>query len=168
MKLLENAQIVEGFPPRDLSSGANTGDWVSLKNYKHITILFGSGVGTAGDDPTLTIQQAQDVAGTGAKALNFTTIYRKQAATSLAAVGQWTKATQALANSYTDSDAAEQDALWAVEFDADQLDVDGGFDCVQASVADVGVNAQPGFLLYILTEPRYPSAPESMLSAIVD
>ena len=37
-----------------------------------------------------------------------------------------------------------------------------------ATIADVGAAAQPGDLLYILSEPRFGDAPENMLSAIVD
>lgn len=164
--LLENAQLVEGWPIVDLKTGANTGDWVSLKNYKHVAIVFISSVGTNGDDPTLTVNQATTVAGGSSKALTFTTICRKQAATDLSGTGTWTVTTQAAANTYTQTDAAEQDLIWVVEFDSDQLDVDNGFVCVNATVADIGANAQLGYLLYILTEPRYPAGVANMLTAI--
>jgi hypothetical protein len=163
---LEHNQLVEGWPIVDLQTGANTGDWVSLKNYHHVAIVFISAVGTAGDDPTLTVLQASDVAGTGSKALTFTTIYRKQAATSLASTGTWTATTQSAANTYTNDTSAEQDLIWVVEFDSDQLDVDNGFNCVSATVADIGTHAQLGYLLYILSEPRYPASPANMLTAI--
>ena len=84
-RILECMDIVEGFPAVSLDGGANAGDWLSLKNARRVAVVFRSGIGTAGDDPTLTVEQAQDVAGTGAKALTFTEIFRKQAATSLAA-----------------------------------------------------------------------------------
>lgn len=168
---LEKMQIVEGFPPVDLSAAANNGDWVSLKNYKHIAIVFASGVGTAGDDPVLTILQAQDVSGTGSKALNINTnkVFKKQAATSLAGTGQWSSASANVStNTLTNDTAAEQALLWVVEFDSDELDADNGFDCVRATVADVGSNAQPGYLFYLLSEPRYGSAVTGMQSAIAD
>ena len=158
--------IIEGFAPVDLQTAANNGDYVSLANAGHVAVVFQSGLGTAGDDPTLTIQQASDNAGTGAKALNFTTIYRKQAATSLAATSAWTKTTQTAANTYTNATSAEQDALWVVEFDADQLDVDGGFDYIRATVADIGANPQPGVLLYILSELRHKTLPADVVSAL--
>ena len=166
MKLLEQVQIVEGFPTVDLQTGANDGDYVSLKDYKHVAVVFTSGVGTASDDPTLTIQQASDNAGTGVKDLDFTVIMVKQAATSLASTGQWTKTTQAAANTYTSTTAAEQSLIWVVEFDADELDVDNDFDHIRATVADIGSNAQPGSLMYILSEPRFPRAAADMLSAL--
>jgi hypothetical protein len=165
--ILEKSQIVGAFRPVDLQTAANDGDWVSLANYKRCAIVFWSAVGTAGDDPTLTLQQASDVAGTGAKDLTVvTTVYTKQAATDLTGTGQWTKVTQAAATNYTNATSAEEEAIWVVDIDADLLDVDNGFDCLRARVADVGGNAQLGACLYILHEPRYPDAPENMLSAI--
>ena len=168
MRLLEQITIVEGFPTVDLQTGANNGDYVSLKQWRKCVVVFTSGVGTASDDPTLTIQQAKDVSGGSVKALNFTTIYRKQAATDLSSTGQWTKTAQTAANTYTEVTAAEQSLIWAVEFDADELDVANGFDCLRATVADIGSNAQPGSLQYILGDPRHPSKPEGMLSALAD
>jgi hypothetical protein len=165
-KLLDYLDMVEGFPAVDLSAGANTGDWVSVRDYDRVAVVFISGVGTAGDDPTLTIQQAKDNAGTGAKALNFTTIYRKQAATNLAAVTKWTKTTQSAANTYTNGTAAEESLIWWVEFRGSDLDVANGFDYVRATVADVGTNAQPGYLFYLLGRAAYPNEPDNKLSPL--
>lgn len=162
--LAETAQIVSGFLPVDMSAGANAGDWVSLKNYHRLAVVLFKGAGTAGDDPTLTLQQATDVAGTGAKALTFTTVWTKQG--TLTGVGQYTKVTQTAANTYTDLTSAEVAALWVVEIRHDDLDIDNDFDCVRATVADIGTNAQVGTLFYILYGPRFGGA--SLPSAIVD
>lgn len=164
--LLEEIMIVPGFRPVDLSAGANAGDYVSLDEYESIVVVFHSAIGTAGDDPTLTIQQAQDNAGTGVKALNFTELWVKQAATNLLAVAQWTKVTQAAANTYTSAVSAEQEALWAVPFHVSDLDRENGFTHIIASVADVGTNAQLGALYYILGHPRTKTVPASMAGAI--
>ena len=169
MLLLEQMQIVGAFRPVDMQTGANTGDWVGLKDYKHVAVVFWGAIGTAGDDPVLTIKQASDNAGTGAKALNINSAkaFKKQAATDLTAVGSWSSASADVStNTLTNLTAAEQEELWVVEFDADELDVDNGFAYVQASVADVGGNAQLGACLYLLSEPRYPAQPTNMVSAI--
>ena len=169
--LLEQAQIVVAVRPVDLSTAANNGDWISVKNYKHVAILFHSAIGTAGQDPTLTINQGTAVAGTGTKALSIgsTKAFKKQAATDLTATEVWTSASADLStNTWTNATSAEQETLVVVEFDTDELDVDGGFDCIQAAIAKVGANAQLGACYYILTEPRFPAAPVNMLSAIVD
>ena len=164
MRFLEQAQIAAGFLPVDLSTGTASlreGDWVSLENFNHIAIVLYKDGGTAGDDVTLTVEQATDASGTGAKALNFTTVARKQAA-DLFTVGQWAKATQPAGNTYTDADSAEQELLWVVEFDADELDVANGYRFVRATVNDVGANAQLGCLFYILTEARFEDAIDKM------
>lgn len=167
--LLERLQIVGAIRPVDLSSAANTGDWVSLKHYKRCLILFHSAIGTAGDDPTVTLLQAQDVSGTGSKALNISRVFKKQAATNLLSTGAWTNASAGVtANAWTDATSAEQELLLAIEVDADELDVDNGFDCVSITVADVGTNAQLGAAYYILGDPRFPAQPTSMLSAIAE
>ena len=169
MLALETMMIVPAIRPVDLQDGANNGAFVSLKNYAHCAVVFHSAVGTGGDDPTINLNQATDVSGTSSKSLSvIDTIYVKQAATSLASTGQWSKVTQSAAATYTEATSAEQEALWVVEFDADELDVDNGFDCVQLTVADIGSNAQLGAAYYILTQPRLPAAPENMLSAIGD
>lgn len=167
MLLVENSQIVSGFVPVDMQSAGNDGDWVSLKNYNHVAVVFFKALGTADDDPTLTIEQATNVAGGSATGLNFTDIYVKQGAL-LTAVGQWTKVTQSAASSYTDLTSAELQAIWVVEFDGPDFDVANGFDCIRGRVADVGGNPQLGCLLYVLTSPRHGLEAESMPSAIVD
>jgi hypothetical protein len=113
------------------------------------------------------LQQAKDVAGTDVKDLTFTTIYRKQAATSLAAVTAWTKTIQTAANTYTNTDAAEQDLIWIVEIDPNELDVNNGFCCIRATVADVGGHAQPGYLFYLVS-PKSKGDPAYSPSYIAD
>jgi len=167
--LIERLQVVEAAPAKLLDAGAITGDYVSLENYNRVAVVFAGGIGTAGDDPTLSIFQAQDVAGTGAKDLNPIAgkTWKKQAATSLAAVGQWSSAAADItANDVTNATAAEQALLWWVEFEAADLDVANGFKTIRADVDDPGTNAQPGYLFYILGDPRFPADADSMESAI--
>ena len=157
--------IAEGVPTVDLQTAANNGDYISLQNVDRVMVVFTSGVGTAGDDPTLTIQQATTNAGGNVKALTFTSIFRKQAATSLAAVTEWTETTQSAANTYTNATAAEQSIIWVVEFAAEDLDVANGFDHIRATVADIGSNAQPGSLQYIF-RPMYQNDPVNVVSVL--
>lgn len=167
MSILEYAQIVSGFAPQVLTT-ARTGDVVSLKNYRRCLVLFHKGIGTAGDDPTITILQGTDVAFGTNKALTFTTIYVKQDPTSLGDVAQWTKVTQAAANTYTDATSAEQAAIWAIDFKVEDLDIANNYDCIRASVGDVGTNAQYGALEYVLYDPIQMTSPASMAGAIAD
>jgi hypothetical protein len=162
-RLADEIQIAAGVVPVNLATAANDGDWVSLKHYRHCAVVLFKGAGTAGEDPTLTMEQAQDVSGTGAKALTFTRIDAKQGA-SLFTIGEFTRITQAAAATYTNLTLAEDLAILVVEFNAEDLDADGGFDCLRARIADVGAGSQIGAILYLLTDPRYTPPP----SAIVD
>jgi hypothetical protein len=161
----ERAQVVSGFVPVNMASGAPTSDWVSLKNYEMCTIVFFAAAGTNGDDPTLTVLQGTAVGGTTTKALTFTRIDVKQGS-ALNAIGQFTKTTQAAANTYTDTDAAEEQKIWVVSFRASELDTDNGYDCIRGAIGDVGTNSQLGCVLYILEFPRYSTDP--LPSAIAD
>lgn len=149
----DQAQVVAAVVPVNLGAAANNGPWVSLKNYERVTVLFVKGAGTAGEDPVLTLEQAQAVGGTGAKALPFTRLHVKQHASALPAT--WTEVVRAAANTYTNDTLAEELAVIAVDVKGEDLDVDGGFDCIRASVPDVGANAQLGCLLYIGWGARY-------------
>lgn len=158
MKLAENSQIAAGFVPVDMSAAANNGDWINMRDWNHLTVIVYKSAGTAGDDPTITLKQATDNAGTGAKALNFTELWQKQGTLTASAQGTFTKKTQSAANTYVDTDSAENQGIYVLEIDGDMLDVDGNFTHVQVSIADVGINAQLGCALYILTQPRFAQA----------
>lgn len=172
----EKNQIAQGFLPVAMNSGANAGDWVSMKEYGRVAIVIFKAVGTAGDDPTIAVKQAQDVSGTNAKVLGFTEVRKKQAATNLLAVDQFTRSTVAspalndtftvASGTWTNSDLAEQAAIIVIDIKVEDLDVNGGFDCVQVSIADIGTNAQLGSALYFGHEPRYPK--DALDSMIVD
>lgn len=162
--LAEQIQIVSGFLPVDMSAGNNTGDWVSLKNYERCSIIVFKNAGTAGDDPTVTIQEATAVAGTSAQNLAvIDKVYVKQD-TNLLSAGTFSVVTQAAAATYTDATSAEDAAIWVIDVKAE--DLSDGYDCINASIADVGTNAQVGCILYLLWPARY--GEQTLVSAIVD
>ena len=165
MRFLEQAQIAAGILPSDLASGDQTGDWVSVEQYNRVAVVFFKDGGTAGEDPTLVIQEATDAAGSGAKNLSFTTIYRKQGS-DLFLVGQWTETTQSAQGEYTNATSAEEECIWVIEFDAADLDTDNGFKFIRANIDDIGTNSQLGCVLYILSEPRYADSPANMAGVL--
>lgn len=162
--ILEKVQIVSAIVPVDLQTAANNGDWVSLKGYGRCAIVFFKAAGTAGDDPVFTLRQAKDVSGTTPKELNFTRIDTKVGVQT--GIGTFTKVAQAAGNTYVNTDSAEAQAVMVVDIKAEDLDVEGGYDCLQLQIPDVGGNAQLGCALYLLHEPRYATDP--LPSAIVD
>lgn len=150
---VEKTQVQPSFMPVNMATGANAGAWFDMKMYGRCAVIFCAGVGTAAQDPTITLSQATTVSGTSTKALNFTRIDRKEA-TALSGVGTFTTTTQAAANTYTTSGSANEQKLWVIDIKAEDLDIQNGFCCVQASVSDVGTNSQIGVCLYIGHEPR--------------
>lgn len=160
----DDIQIVSGILPVDLSSADNDGDFVNLSKYRSAMIVLHKGAGTAGQDPTLTIQQAKDVDGTDVKGLDFDTIYVKQG--TLTSIGQFTKTEQTPASTFTVAGSAELEAIWVVVIDVASLDINGGFKTMRARIADVGAAEQLGGLLYILSQPREHKSP--LDSALVD
>jgi len=150
--LVEKMQIVPAIMPVALATGANTGDFVCMKNYGRCAIVFLAGVGAASQDPTITVLQAQSNGGS-TKALNFTRVDVKQAS-ALTSVGTFTTIAQSAANTYTEATAGEKQKLWVVDIKAEDLDIDNGYDWVQLTIADVGTASQLGCALYLLHEPR--------------
>lgn len=155
-ELLESIQAVSVIEPVDLTSGANSGDWISLAKYRRVLFLIAKGAGgTAGQDPVITLQEATDASGTGAQNLAaIDKVFSKQAATDLTAVAAFTVVTQTAAATYTDADLAEQAALIGIEVKADELS--SGFDFCTINIADPGAgNSQIGAVLALCLEPRY-------------
>jgi len=61
-----------------------------------------------------------------------------------------------------------RDYLTRRGFKAEDFDINNGYDCIRASISDVGTNAQYGCVLYIPYDPVVQTAPESMLGVIAD
>ncbi len=141
--------------PADMVAGALNGDYVSLKEFNHIEIIAMKAVGAAAENATITITQAQNVAGLNAKALNFTQVVRMEGA-DLTAVTAAAIVEQASGNTFVlDGDSQ---GVYVIEFDANNLDVQNGFDCIRAAIADVGTTGtQFGAILYCLSEAKYNS-----------
>jgi len=166
-KFAEQCQACECFLPVDLGTSGATGDWVSLKNYGKLVILIFKKVGTTAENPVYTLSQATAVAGTGTKALNITEYWRKSAPTNLqtnSTAGTWTRVTQAAGNTVTGVGINAE--LYAIEVNAEDLDTDAGFDCVQCSSSDPGTTGALAAALYLLLDPRYPQ--ETIDSGIID
>lgn len=161
--------IVPAFAPLDLQT-ARDGDYVSFKNAKAMSVVVFKGVGTDGDDPSISFQQATDVAGTSAKDLAVITQYwEKEAVTDLTGTGTWTRVTQAASATVAPGDpAAQSAAMYVFPIEADQLDVDNGFDCIRVRIADTGTNAQLGCAFYILHDLAVMATPANLPNSIAD
>jgi hypothetical protein len=129
-------------------------------NYRRCVFILSTGIGTAGNDVVITLDEADTAAGGNVQALaKITRIDHKVGATAINAVGQFTTVTQTAAASY-DSDPiaeAENEALIVIEVNAE--DLSAGFDFIKFDVNDVGTGAQIGSAIYLLMDPRYPEDP---------
>jgi len=158
LEFLEDHNIIPAIIPVDLTTGANTGDRVHMKNYERCVFVLLTAIGTAGDDPVISAQQHTAASGGTSADLLFTRIRHKVGATALSAVEDFTLVEQTAAASY-DSDpvaGAENQAMFVIEIRAS--DLTDGYDWISFNVADVGAAAQLGAALYIMCEPAYAGA----------
>jgi hypothetical protein len=146
------ALYVSAFLPQDLAAGNVLGRWISLANYNHIEFIVHKAAGASGEPPTLTFEQAQDSAGTGAKALNFPQ-YSQQNAADITTLTGYTNVTQTPTNTVTPA-AGNTQSLTMVEFDAQNLDVTNNYKFVRARIPDVGTTAQLAGCIARLSEAR--------------
>lgn len=159
-KLSERLQIQPAFMPVDMSASSGpVSDWVSMKNYFRLMAVLVAAIGTASNDTTITVEQATNVAGSGTvKALNFDVVQVKQGL-DMTAIAEFTQVDNPTAdNSYTSDTSGEAQLVWLIDIKAEDLDIDGGFDCVRVSVNDHGA-AKIGTLLYVLSDPREQKTP---------
>lgn len=125
--LVERNQIVEAITPQTNGS-ALTGDYISMKEAGHVTVLVHVNQANAATC-AVTIEQATAVAGTSSKALaNAVPLY---VVVDCATSDVWAKQTAAV--SYTTS-VTTKHKLVAFEIDAEDLDVANGFDCITVKV----------------------------------
>ena len=153
--MLDLMQCAMGFAPVNMATGNNNSDWVLLQRYRRLVILFFKNAAASGtEDPTVTLLQATDNAGTSSKALNIPSgrSFTKTDA-DLTTIGTFTAGAPST-NTLTVASSAQKQAIWMIEIDAADLDVNSGFCAVQANVGDVGTVSQLGCLIYLLGEPR--------------
>lgn len=143
---VENVKYVTAFNSIDLNDGAVTGDYVSLKNYDHLTIVLDFGV--IGAATTFTVNKATAVDGTGATAIGFH--YWKNAATGTS--DTLVEQTKASASGVATSTANNQ--MFVIEIDAAEL---GAYDCVNVNLTDPGAETLASGL-YILSGGRFKQA----------
>ena len=164
MHLAQNAQIIPITVPFDVGGGPMTGDWVSMEEFNHLSLIYCADIGTNGEDPILTVLQGDSSSGGNSKALNVTEVYQKEGATAINAIAVFTKITGQSDNTITSASGGENEQLVVIEIDGDSLDVANGYDHVSMTIADPGTAGKLICVLAILTEPRY--AQELVASAI--
>jgi hypothetical protein len=153
---VQSQKILRAAEPKNYTGAAMTAKYVSLKNYKRLTIIINTGA-WAGGTAAVTLSQATKVDATGAKALAFDTQYNDETTTdTLAAVA-------VAANTFNLGTANK---CYVIEVDAEKLDVSNGFDCVTLAIASPGANADFYGVSYVLSGSRFEQSTPP--SAVVD
>jgi hypothetical protein len=157
-ELADLAKIINAYGPATPSTADPQA--VSLKNYDRATILIAVLNGTTVTGSAITLQQCTAVAGTGAKALGFSTM---KSCVDCAA-GDTLAVTAVSSNTFTTNTTNSKRLLYAIDIKASDLDVANDFDCIRARAANAANTTLQ--ISYILYPPRYASP--AAVSAITD
>jgi hypothetical protein len=168
-EFFEQGTIAPAFGPVDMTTGANAGAWVSMINYNRLAAVLVKGVGTSGDDPVITVQQAQDLSGTGAKGLVFSRVRVNQGSPAIPVSGQSftlfvrddsgnTEAGATMvdaepSDNFTLTGGAVDEATIGIDIQISDLDLSNGYSCVQISVGKTA-DSQLGHAFYIMFQAR--------------
>lgn len=128
-RLLETLKIVDGVNATDIKGAGVVGSYVSVANYRRFFATLQTGTVAEGKKATLTIMQAQDSAGTGAKPL-------KSVNSALAGVGG-------------------AKFLLTLEGSVNELDLANNYAYIAVKAVTDDTVAVPGMGILALGEPRY-------------
>ena len=118
------------FAPADIAaSGEGDGDWITIAEYRRVAVVFVKAAGSASDHPALSVQQATDASGTGARALELRRAWHNIGD----ADGGYTGVT-VNADSYGDIAHAEGSGVIGTE--VVQADLDDGYTHIRAVVTE--------------------------------
>ena len=146
-------KIVTAFNPVDAASSPD-GAWVSLAHYDSVTAVVQAAAGGAGQNSTVSIQQATTARGAGKK--NVTQNRWWISTPDSGTPGDDPVLT--VADRVTlDGDKAQ---IVRAEVTADQLDVDNGYRYVCVSIAKSGNTAKLVSAGYVLAGARFVNAPD--------
>ena len=156
----------------DVNGTTTTGDWIKLRDYDRIGILMAKYGTEDVDDTSLQFLQATAAAGTGSKALSLPAnrpIHYKQGTLTSQTVWVQTSITSAVdgiaigasvpsGSTRVLADVTTDALLLYTELQAQDLDVDGGFDWVTAYFGNNANNALLISVWAILMGGRFPQA----------
>jgi len=167
-RLTEESYIYPLYLPVDINGlSAADGNYISMKNYNHATIivLIGACAATA----SMTIKRATTVAGGSAEAWtgwDYAMVNANASAYNAEDASDTENFTLTAVTSYTKATGTTPNQVWVVEFDA--IDLGGGaWDCFSINFTDPG-NADIVGAVAILTGARYTGAGTNAPTARTD
>lgn len=146
--LSEQVKIVPGLGP--IAPSSSTPLYVSMKGYNKCTVLIQVLNGTTVTGSAIALKQATAVAGTGVKALAFTTARRNIDVTQSGSdLSDFTVSS----NTFTTDATNSKQLIYEITIDESMLDIAGGFDVVRADTGN-STNATLS-VTYILWPAKY-------------
>jgi hypothetical protein len=103
-----------------------------MKNYSRATIVLQILNATTVTGSAVTVKQATAVAGTGTKALAFSTVYVNLDT----AVNDTLVATAVVSNTFTTDTTNSKPLMYVIELHEGMFDTNGGFDCFRVELAN--------------------------------
>jgi hypothetical protein len=158
-RLVDRYKFVNGFGPA-LPSTSST-NYVDLDDYNHATVLINAENATTVTGSAITLTQAQDVSGTGAKALAFSVYFYNLDTVASDTLVQGA----ASGNTFTTSAVNSKSAQYFIEINAADLDINNGFSTVKVNLG-TGVATVIG-VDFIMSGARYGGNFAQFPSAIV-
>lgn len=139
--------LIVGAFPVDLSAAALSGAWVSMSGVELATLALIASAGTAGDDPVITLEQAEDSSGAGAKPLMLKRLDYRIGSGEYTEVSTISEDNPATSYDSEAIDGAESQLVLRVTVRPMDLDINTGYSHVRLKCADVGSNAQLGCIV---------------------
>lgn len=150
--------------PVDLHGQVNTGLRINLKNSQTVTFVLFKGVGTATQDPVLTLNAQNAKTGGTSQTLAALTRYYAKSAVSLTGQEQWVLTTQGAGSTMTLTGEAAKQGVYVIPVNATSLP--SGFQYVSLDVGNVGANAQIGGMLAVLSFMDVQRKPTNLLAGL--
>lgn len=147
VNLAEVAKFVSAFGPATPSSASPA--WVSLKFYQRATVLIHALNATTVTGSAVALAQATAVAGTGTKALAFTTAKRNIDTAASDALADFAVSS----NTFTTDATNSKSLMYVIDIDPATLDVANGFDCFRVTLGNATASVLSA--QYILWTPRF-------------
>lgn len=140
--LTEACKIVNVEPPKDQTGAAMVSLYTDMRNFKRITYIISTGALAAGMDAmTVTVEQATDNAGTGAKALAFDQgMAWKSVGQSQAAAADALVAATVTSNSFSIVNT-DDNSIFALNLRGDMMDINNSFCWLVLKISSPGANA---------------------------
>lgn len=147
------------------SAGATATLWVDLELYSHVAFLVVANNGTSVTGAAITINQAQDTAGTGSKALAFNNYFAASGgfAAQATSADAWSQVT-GVSGTFTTATTASTRLAYLIEVHDTDLDLTAGFRTVALSIAAGAANTT--FTVVAIATPRFGGNAAIMPSAL--